>query len=122
MAIEQLHRQWPLAAVFEVSQYDFTGTDPYVVGHLPSGALVVSGFAQAKEAFDVSNIAINAGSALTFGSVTAGSTGRVVATSPGIVSGHQAVTVTRDASTDSTGILFIVIQYVIPGKQNEVQQ
>jgi hypothetical protein len=119
--IKQLERQYPLTAVFEVTKFDLDGTNPLVVGTLPSTAIILGGFVETVEAFDVSDMTISAPGAITFATVTSGSTGRTNGTAPGMLPNGVDVTVTPSAGTDTTGKMYVVIEYVLPRRQNEVQ-
>lgn len=117
----QLERQWPLYAVFTVRHTDFVGTDPLTLGNIPAGAIVVKSFRDIEEAFDTSILAVDATGAFTIADSVANTTGRVDGSAPLLPAATVPVVLTRDTDTDVTGIVHYVVEYVIPGKQNEVQ-
>jgi len=118
---KQLERQYPLTAVFEVTHLDFAGGTSVVVGTLPANAIITDAFYEVVEAFDTSVLSVTATGAATFATTAAATTGRTAGTALGILGTAVDVTVSRSLTTDTTGKVYVVIEYVIPRRQNEVQ-
>lgn len=118
---KQLERQYPLVAVLEFSHLDFSGTDPLVLGTIPAGAIPVYAFTEITEGFDASGLTVAAPGVASFAAITAASTGRTIGTGLAQAPAGVDVTVTRSTATDVTGRGYVVIGYVLPGRQNEVQ-
>lgn len=119
---KQAERQYPLTAVFEAKHTDFDGVEPLVLGTIPSNAVIMGSALEVVEAFDASGLVIDAGTPPMFvlAGVAAAATGRTVGTAPATAVGNQDVAIFRDAATDVTGKAYVIVEYVEPGRHNEV--
>lgn len=128
-------RQYPLTAVVEVRASDFvdangTPVATMTVAAVPANALITGMFAQFTEAFDASAVGadvLDAPGGSSIATVPAPGTGtsgvgRVAGNISGMVANRKSdITITRSATTDTTGKLYLVVEYVEPNRHNEVQ-
>lgn len=128
MAIEkQGGRQWPLTAKVSFDYADINGAT-VEVADLPGGAVVTGGYVVVVNAWDSATSAtIDVGDKTTstkyvtgVNGKAAGGTALVPAGAPFAVKDALTVTVTN-VGTPTVGDGYVVLQYIIDGRSNEVQ-
>lgn len=128
MAIEkQGGRQWPLTAKVSFTYADIDG-EAIEVADLPGGAVVTGGYVVIVNAWDSATSAtLDVGDKTTatkyvtgVDAKAAGGTALVPAGAPFDVKDALTVTVTN-VGTPTVGDGYVVLQYIIDGRSNEVQ-